>query len=576
MHSVPVRSQRMASSLLRGLTARLRLLMVPLSLTVILTVVGIASTAPAAEPGTERERSGGHGSAEVIAVKNYVQALASGNRVAAGRLDFACQYRMVTARSSRLDAFPSDSDPVYAACWDVLDGAHAMAIQQGDEGMGAMWPGKGSLVFYRLELHRYAPSFFVTDLLGSPPALGFAVEALDSTPQPLASFRLRDGDPVVTAKATLVRLRVTYNDPLTSPVSYAPGAYKWANTVKRPRGALKAVTLRWVVLSDLKKLGFPGDIAVLNLPVSEGDGVTTVQVPSVIQNGGYEAKSGVWWKPNDAPEALRAAVKRARQLPEFQDRIALLNRLLIINPSHPEALTALSRNLYQTLLSARGNENHAVVRDSVLADRLHALLWNTYAQTERVDLALGMEMGGFSKPTPADYIYRMIPAMEKLAQIRPEDLENRFRLATAYRWANDQLTAIEANEALVKEIPAERGELRSRALIELAWSRIAKVAWNRRLEDPGILAAYKEAEEAFKLADRPLDKFTAAYTMGYSLIFTPNRDNRTMLKRFAEARHWFKQVAGASPESWRYLLGNETVKAVIDANPEFQSLLEES
>ncbi|MFQ5931478.1 MAG: hypothetical protein ACE5MM_03625 [Nitrospiraceae bacterium] len=576
MQSVPVQSQRIASSLVLGLIARLRLLMAPLSLTVILALASMASTAPAAEAGIEREGSGGQGSAEVIAAKNYVQALASGNRVAAGRLDFACQYRMVTARSTGLDAFPADSDPVYAACWDVLDDAHAMAIQQGDEGMGALWPGKGSLVFYHLELHRYAPSFFVMDLLGSPPAGGFAVEVLDSTPQPPASFRLRDSDPVVAATAALVRLRVTYNDPLTSPVSYAPGAYKWANTVKRPRRALKAVTLRWVVLSDLKKLGFPSDIAVLNLPVSEGDGVRTVQVPLVIQNGGYEAKSAVWWKSNDAPEVVEAAVKRVSQLPALQDQIALLNRLLIIDPSHPEALTALSRTLYQALLSARGDENHAVVRDSALADRLNALLWNTYAQTARVDIALGMEMGGFSKPTPADYMYRMIPAMEKLAKVRPQDLENRLRLGTAYRWANDQLRAIEANEALVNEIPAEERELRSRALIELAWSRIAKVAWNRTLEDPGILVAYKEAEEAFILAVRPLDKFSAAYTMGYSLIFAPNRDNRTMLERFTEAHRWFKQVDGASHESWRYLLGNETVKAVIDANPEFQSLFDES
>jgi len=182
-------------------------------------------------------------------------------------------------------------------------------------------------------------------------------------------------------------------------------------------------------------------------------------------------------------------------------------------------------------------------------------------------------MGGLSKPTPADYLYRMIPAMERLAEVRPEDLENRFRLGNAYRWNNDQLAAITTHEALLKQIPPERATLRARALIELAWSKIAKVAWNRIFDDPVIVEAYKEAEEAFKLSDRPVDKFAAAYTMAYSLVFTPNRDNRAMLEHLTEARRWYLQVGGASQDSWRYLLANDTLKGVVEADPAFHSLL---
>ncbi len=87
------------------------------------------------------------------------------------------------------------------------------------------------------------------------------------------------------------------------------------------------------------------------------------------------------------------------------------------------------------------------------------------------------------------------------------------------------------------------------------------------------LRAYKEAEEAFKLTDRPLDKFTAAYTMAYSLAYMPNRDNHAMLEKLTEARRWYLQLAGASVDSWRYLLLNDTLKGVVEADPAFKPLL---
>ncbi len=163
----------------------------------------------------------------------------------------------------------------------------------------------------------------------------------------------------------------------------------------------------------------------------------------------------------------------------------------------------------------------------------------------RTDISLGMEMGGrlgLAQPTAADYFYRMVPVMETLAKVQPEDLENRLRLGMAYRWNNDQLTAIATHEALLKDLHPHQKALRARALIELAWSRIAKVAWNRTFDDPGILQAYNEAAEAYDLTDRPLDKFTAAYTMAYSHAFMPKRDNRAMLQRLTEAHEWYLQL----------------------------------
>jgi hypothetical protein len=270
---------------------------------------------------------------------------------------------------------------------------------------------------------------------------------------------------------------------------------------------------------------------------------------------------------------LIAAVGRAASFPEQRERIGLLNRVLIVDPYQPDALKALSRDLYRTLLTAAESEHKIPVADPELAEHFNELFWDTYAQTTRMDIALGMEMGGFEKPTPADLLYRLIPAMEKLAKVRPGDLENRLHLGVSYRWNNDQLAAINTHEALLQETAPEHHALRARTLIELAWSRIARISWNRNFDDPSIHQAYREAEEAFKFTDRPLDKFAAAYTMAYSLAFTPHRDNRAMLEHLTEAQTWYKDLPGASPASWRYLLGNDTLKGVLQADPIFKPLL---
>src|SRR5438067_9904771 len=167
-------------------------------------------------------------------------------------------------------------------------------------------------------------------------------------PLPAASCRLCEKSAMIAAPVTILEITVTYNDPLPSPVTFAPRLLtKLTNVVKSPKQALKQVTIQWVALSGLRKLGFPVDIAVVNLPAG-GPGESTV--PFVTETGGYETNSGVWWGPADASGPLVAAVGRASQLPEQQDRVAMLNRVLIIDPLQAEALTILSRELYQTVL----------------------------------------------------------------------------------------------------------------------------------------------------------------------------------------------------------------------------------
>jgi tetratricopeptide (TPR) repeat protein len=533
-----------------------------------------AGAAPAAEYAKKGKRPAAKTSPVIAAAKQYAEAIASGDRVAFGRLDFGCQFALVSAAAAPFRDFPPESDPVYGQCWTILVQAHDTAVELRDEGVNAIWPGKGFLVFYRNRPTSYSPSFYVMARLGlSPPGTGLRVKPVGSAPIPAASFRMRPGAPLVSVPAAVVRLRVTYKDPITSPVTYAPEEYNLTDTVKTTAQALKAVTVKWVVLSGLRKLGFPGDTAVLNLPMAGHDGDP---IPFVTEAGGYIPNSGAWWKPTDAPEVLSAALQRMAQYAEQRDRVALLNRVLIVDPGHVAALTILTGELYQTLVNAGAAVHHMPISEAALAARFNELYWNAYAQASRIDLSyprnmIGMD--GLATPTPADYLYRMLPAMERLARLQPDDLENRIRLGNAYRWNNDQQAAIATHDAVLKNIPPERAALKARVLLEMAWSRIARVAWNRTFKAPDIQQAYKEAEEAFKLTDRPLDKFTATYTMAYSMAYMPNRDNHAMLEMLTEARRWYLQLAGASVDSWRYLLQNDTLKGVVEADPAFKPLL---
>ena len=559
------------------LMTRLTLACVGCALSVLVMDAGATALAAPSQKGTKSKSGAAQVSPAAQAALDYAQALAKGDRVATGHLDFACQYRFVSTATASLKTFAAEHDPTYAACWESLKTAHAPALERHDLGMDVVWPSKGDLVFLGEDLNRYPGSTFVMDSLGlSPPGSGLHLELQGTSPLPAGSFRLRAGGAVAAAPATLVKMKVAYQDPLTSPVTYAPGAYRWTNTVKRPRRALKSVTVQWVVFSGLRKHGFPGDVAVVNLRSvrpQQGLSEVTEAIPFVTETSRAVADSLVWWEPSDASGLLIAAAARAAQFPELRDRVALLNRVLIIDPYQPEALAVLSRDLYVLLLREGAAVHKLTIKDPALAIVVNELYWDTYAQTTRMDLSLGMEMGGRANPTPADYLYRMIPAMEALAKVRPEQLDNRFRLGVAYRWNNDQLVAIATHEALVKDIPAERRAARTEALIQLAWSRIAKVAWNRIFDDPEIQQAYKEAGEALTLADLPLDKFMAEYTMAYSMLFMPKRDNAGILQHLNEAKRWYDEVPGHTQEVWHYFLGNDSLRSVLEADPNFKPLL---
>ena len=443
--------------------------------------------------------------------------------------------------------------------------------------MEILWPTNGALPFFRDDLDQYPASAFVMDAIGlSPPGSGLHLATVSTRPLPNASFPMRRQAPLASVPTTLVTLNVAYQDPLTAPITKAPGSYKWTNTVKPARRAVKSLNTQWVVLSGLKKHGFSVDSAVVNLLVNDGapvDGVPQEIVPFVTEFSKALAGSVVWWGPEDAPGLLVASAARAAAFPGLRDRVGLLNRVLIIDPNQPEALTVLTKDLYAAILREAVQAHKLSVKDPALAMAVNEQYWNVYAQGERLDLSLDMEMGGLEHPTTADYLYRLLPALRTLAQVRPEQLDNRFRWGVALRWNLDQDLSIEVHEQLVKDVPAERKSAKAEALLQLAWSRINKVAWNRNLDDKDVRAAYQDADQAGAFAEIPLDKFIAEYTKAYSLLFTPNRDNGAILQRLTEAKRWFGEVPGSNQQIWDFFIGADSLKSVLDADPIFQPLL---
>ncbi|MDP1767992.1 MAG: hypothetical protein Q8L74_04205, partial [Nitrospirota bacterium] len=406
----------------------------------MVTAMSVIETASAFAATTKKSKRAV--TAAETTAQRYAEAMGAGNAVVVGQLDFACQYPLVTASPKGIKAYPADSDPLYDSCWQGLKAAHAPTLVRTDVGMEVLWPSNGDLVFFSEELNRYPASAFVTDSLGlTPPGTGFHTRIVGSTAIPSASFRLRPNGPVVAVPTTLVKMAVSYQDPLTAPLTYEAGSVKWTNTIKRTRRGLKEITLQWVVLSGLKKHGFAGDMAVVNLPVTSGavaaSGIRE-KIPFLTEKSRALPDSRVWWGPTDLPGLLTAAAARAATFPELRDRVAMLNRVLIIDPNQSEALMVLSRHLYAVILREAIPFHKLMVKDPALALVVNEHFWNIYAQAIRIDLSLGMEMGGFDKPTTADYLYRMLSAMRTLADVHPEQLDNLFRLGVALRWNLDQ------------------------------------------------------------------------------------------------------------------------------------------
>ncbi|WP_455245277.1 hypothetical protein [Petrachloros mirabilis] len=546
-------------------------------LALILSATFFPTLTPGADAAKAKKKSKPTSSQVSTVALRYAEALSKADIATVAKLDFACQYRLVSATKAGLKSYPDPSDPSYDACWQGIKAANKPALVRTDVGMYTLWPSKGALVYFGEEIHKYPASAFVMDEIGlSPPGSGLHIKAGSSKRLKPASFRPREGAPVVSTPASLVTMTVIYQDAILAPVTKAPGSYHLTNTIKPAKRSLKSIDLQWVVLTGLKKHGFPADAAVVNLLVKDGapvGGVAQEVLPFVMDSSKAIPGSMNWWTPEDSPGMLIAAAARAAGFPDLRDRVALLNRVLTIDPDQPEALTVLTKDLYAAILRDAAPAHNLSVTDPALAMVVNEHYWNTYSQAIRMNISLGMEIGGFDKPTTADYLFRLLPALKALARVRPGLLDNRFRWGVALRWNNDFELSTEVHEKLVSDIPDERRAGKAEALLQLAWDRVNKLAWNRNFDDPDVKVAYQNADEALKYADLPLDKFLAEYTKAFSLLYEPQRDNKAIFERLSEARRWFNEVPGQTDEIWNFFIAADQMKMILDADPIFQPLM---
>ncbi len=513
-------------------------------------------------------------------IKEFAHAVGKDDRVAAGQRDFVCLMKMAKQQLFVDGKFPEALSPIYESCAQRRKEAHAHIVNHHDGGLDNIWPGPGKLVdfedfrrFYIAETasKQLAPSFFVMyDIARSEPENPFTIEAVESGTLPHASFPSPDESSVQAAPTSFVITTVSYPNPLTAPISNGPGAADWVVPYKKFQRVVQSVKVKWVVLSDLKRLGFPIDQAVLDLPLDGPHGTT---IPFVMDAGGLVPHSTTWFGPDDQIEAALAGVKQAQAADNRLDALMQLNRALMIAPNNHEVLSVFANQLYQGLLSYGGRLNGVTIEDALLSQRFNELYWTVKSQTDRFDLGLGMVTGGKAEPTPADYLYRMIPVMEALASLEPGDFENRMHLISTYRWNNDQQAALSSPQELLAEVPSDQDEMRAAVLLELAWARIGKVAWNRHFDDPDIRKGYNEAKQALDMTSNPMNKFTATYAMAYSLAFHIPRDNEAMLDLLQQAKGWYEKVPGATPQGWAYMLGNDTLAGIVKTDPAFKSLL---
>jgi hypothetical protein len=199
---------------------------------------------------------------------------------------------------------------------------------------------------------------------------------------------------------------------LTAPVANAPDAQDWAVPYKKAQRVVKSVKVKWVVLSDLKRLGFPTDRAVLDLVL---DGPRGTTIPFVVDPGGFVPRSSEWFSLEDSLKAIQTGIQEAQAAPTRIEAVTRLNRILMIAPTHKETLEVFSDQLYQGFLNY-GSRLHGVqLGDQRLAQRFNELYWTVQSQTDRFDMSLGAEIGGKPEPMPADYLYSMITVMEALA-----------------------------------------------------------------------------------------------------------------------------------------------------------------
>jgi hypothetical protein len=530
----------------------------------------------AAAAGTKPATPAQNGPARIVS--QYGAALAASRMTEWAALDLGC----LTLRRQR-----GLSEQTDRACWDGTQKVHRELVQDHPETGIFESVGRGVGLGLLSETHRHAdywkdymPAIAVSPaVIGSEEGAGPALEVLTVSPvRPFALKNLTGKDPVGVSGHT-VEIRVSYPDPLMAPLALRPGEVWWASGVLRRYGPVKEVMVRFVVVSGLRKLGYPVDQAVVNealpdapvqvgihygrLPkTSDPGGQQNEEVKNRLGAGGLVLGSARWWDLKDARPVFTAALARAEQMPRSVERTRLLTRLTLIDSDDPALHRVIADDKFRTFILEGLAKSEISGPDSAVTERLAELYWNFQAQSWRQELTEVAK--GHSHA--AEAFYQAIDSLERVTNGGRATPEERRQLGALSRWNNDATTALTVHEALLNDT-APKGPLHGRLLSELAWDRIQWLSWERRYGHPWLDQARQEAEQALSQVETPVDKLVAAYALVLVEALRVPREPARLQERLRTVKTWHDRVTGVAG-LWPHLIGNDMVKALVPGGSE--------
>ena len=322
-------------------------------------------------------------------VMQYAEALSSSQVKQWAAVDLGCLAKQRTQAGGAPRPLSADAAQ---QCWDETLKAHAaMVAQEAERGVfGAVGQGMGFGMLH--DRHRatetwkeYPPALFVSPAVvrrdhGPAPQLTLVRV---SPVQPIALTGLAGPDPV-GLKGQAADVKVVYTDPLTAPLALRPEEVWWVSGAQRRFGPVREVVARFVVVSGLRKFGYPVDQAVINEALPDTPRIPTAHYgtrpeagrvferlssdsPQRVLKGELVMGTARWWKRAEAETQFHDAMSRAAHL-SSADRAGLLVRLLLLDPAAPDANTLCGDDAYLAVL------RQGVVKGG-LAAQSEATLW---------------------------------------------------------------------------------------------------------------------------------------------------------------------------------------------------------
>ncbi len=550
-----------------------------IGLVTMVWLVGLSMSARAADLTAKAKRLDRAGDDPARLAAQYAEALASANWATWATLDLGC------LALSRQRGAPAGIDKT---CWEDTMKAHRALVD--DEPETGVFGAVGRGIGFGLiaESHRqadtwknYPPAIFVSPAVVKETTPVITVKKV--WPTRTIAIQEKGNDPVAV-RGTLVEARISYPDPLTAPLALRPGEVWWASGQIRRYGPVREVDVRFVVVSGLRKLGYARDAAVVNEALADAPqipgaryGLDPDNIGRAFERPGAPSAeppvkgelvvgSARWWSKAEAAEHFRAGIERAKHLPSRSDRLALLKRLLLIDPNDAEANSLLGSELFEAFLAEGLKKSGINAADPAAKRRLTELYWNIQAPTWRQELtavATGEEPA-------AEALYGAIAAFEIVVNSDAGSPEIRRRLGALYRWNGEAEAALVLHGQLFQQATEADGAGRGALLLEMAWDRIQWLAWNRRYEHPWHGLARREAEQALELVEDPLDKMTAAQALLLLETLSLDRTPNSVQDRVRLVKQWYDRVPlpVGMVGVWAHLVGNDLVKALVPEGTE--------